>query len=448
MSRNRTPSEPKNNGKPDLSKIKAGYNKARAAAEYVLEARGYTSAEHAVDTTILFAILTEYYPEEIERGDFNKRALQNGLNSGQPYNKSRIRSITGKSGGGSGYYVIPNQEGLTGANTNQSLSLRLNDDDTQDDNASSHIESVETNHTKELVLKPYSLQSIVDDGCFIEIDRLQNFLDRLKIKKNIILQGPPGTGKTWLAKRLAYALMEERAEKRLQAVQFHPNLSYEDFVRGWRPDGAGGLTLKDGILMKVIEDAKKHEDEDFVLVIEEVNRGNPAQIFGEMLTLLEADKRAPDEAMTLCYQQRPDEPRVFIPENVFVIGTMNIADRSLSIVDFALRRRFAFIDLQPELGQRWKEWLSENHNVTPEILDKIQSAIQTLNNDLCNDSGLGKQFQIGHNYVTPPKGNNIPDIDAWFRQVVETEIIPLLEEYWFDAPDKVDNAYHQLLDGF
>ena len=200
---------------------------------------------------------------------------------------------------------------------------------------------------------PYSVRDIIDDGCFLAAALLQTVLERLRDKKNLILQGPPGTGKTWLAKRLAYALIGRRSEIRVRPFQFHPNLSYEDFVRGWRPEEGAGLQLVDGPFLEAVEAAAGDQDDNYVLVIEEINRGNPAQIFGEMLTLLEADKRTRDEAIALSYRRRPDE-RVHIPPNLYVIGTMNVADRSLALVDFALRRRFAFVDLEPTFGEAWR----------------------------------------------------------------------------------------------
>ncbi len=205
-------------------------------------------------------------------------------------------------------------------------------------------------------IDPYSVDDILADGCFIERSQLEMFLKRLRTKKNLVLQGPPGTGKTWLLKRLAFALMGQRSDSRVRPVQFHPNLSYEDFVRGWRPDGDGKLALVDGPFLEMVGAALQEPKVKHVIVIEEINRGNPAQIFGEMLTLLEADKRTPSEALELCYRRGEGE-RVFIPDNLYVIGTMNIADRSLALVDLALRRRFAFVDLEPQLGKTWHDWV-------------------------------------------------------------------------------------------
>ena len=159
---------------------------------------------------------------------------------------------------------------------------------------------------------PYTVDDIINEGCFLERGRLEAILDRLRSKRNLILQGPPGTGKTWLAKKLAFALIGSRSERRVRPFQFHPNLSYEDFIRGWRPGGEGRLDLVDGPFLRAIEDAAGEPSLDFVVVIEEINRGNPAQIFGEMLTLLEADKRNEQEALALSYPRSGTE-RVYIP---------------------------------------------------------------------------------------------------------------------------------------
>ena len=296
-------------------------------------------------------------------------------------------------------------------------------------------------------IESYSLDNILTDGCFVEIDKLKTILERLRTKKNLILQGPPGTGKTWLAKRLAFALMGERDDSKVRALQFHPNLSYEDFIRGWRPMGDGKLTLVDGPFLEIMKAASKEPTSRHVVVIEEINRGNPAQIFGEMLTLLEVDKRTPNEALELSYK-RSDTERVFIPDNLYVIGTMNIADRSLALVDLALRRRFAFIDLEPALGKLWQDWVQSQCGIDRKILIEIEKRIIALNNEISTDTGLGPQFRIGHSYVTPPFGIPINDAKVWFHQVVETEIGPLLDEYWFDGLEKARKAREHLLEGF
>ena len=292
----------------------------------------------------------------------------------------------------------------------------------------------------------YSVDDIVGDGCFLEAARLETMLERLRDKKNLILQGPPGTGKTWLAKRLAYALIGRKSENRVRPFQFHPNLSYEDFVRGWRPEEGGGLRLVDGPFLEAVEDAAGAPGDAYVLVIEEINRGNPAQIFGEMLTLLEADKRTPAEGIALSYRRHSRE-RVHIPPNLYVIGTMNVADRSLALVDFALRRRFAFVDLEPTLGEAWRKWVSEQCRIEEAFLRDIETRLNALNAAIAGDAILGPHFQVGHSVVTPPPGVEIPDPQQWFRQVVETEITPLLGEYWFDDPKRAEAEGEKLLRG-
>lgn len=320
--------------------------------------------------------------------------------------------------------------------------------DTNDDNDATAKAAAETAQAR-----TYTIDDIITDGCFLEIATIRQIRDQLQRKKNIILQGPPGTGKTWLAKRLAYALMGQEAKERIRAVQFHPNLSYEDFIRGWRPvgdkEGKGTLQLVDGPFLEMINIAKKKENANnkYVVVIEEINRGNPARIFGEMLTLLEADKRTPDEALELTYR-RTDDERVYIPANLYVIGTMNIADRSLALVDLALRRRFAFINLQPVLGDKWCNWVHTKCRIDTELLSVIEQRILQLNETIKNDKNLGAQFQIGHSYITPPRNANIDNGKEWFRHVVTNEIVPLLEEYWFDAPDKIEAVKIALLEGF
>ncbi|MEQ1581440.1 MAG: AAA family ATPase [Steroidobacteraceae bacterium] len=296
---------------------------------------------------------------------------------------------------------------------------------------------------------PYSVEDILKDGCFLDRAELDVLLDRLRVKKNVILQGPPGTGKTWLAKRLAFALMGQKDESKIRAVQFHPNLSYEDFVRGWRPTGEGKLSLVDGVFMEAIRAASKDPSSRFVVVIEEINRGNPAQIFGELLTLLEAGKRTPNEALELCYPDADGKRRpVHIPENLYVIGTMNIADRSLALVDLALRRRFAFVDLRPRLGVTWRDWVSTQCAIDATLAEDIERRIGALNDQIAADARLGKQFRIGHSYVTPAYPLEVGETRKWFQQVVETEIGPLLEEYWFDAPGEAQKACERLTQGW
>lgn len=291
----------------------------------------------------------------------------------------------------------------------------------------------------------YELADIIDEGCFLSRDELTDIANRWREKKNLILQGPPGTGKTWLAKRLGFAMIgsndRETTRTRLRVVQFHPSLSYEDFVRGYRPTAEEKLALQDGVMMEAIDAARSEPDRPYVLVIEEINRGNPAQIFGEMLTLLESSKRHAKEAMELTYRRERGE-RVYVPENLYVVGTMNVADRSLALVDLALRRRFAFVSLKPMFNDAWRKWCRDK-GLSDDLLNLIESRLNALNAVIDGATSLGPQFRIGHSFVTPEE--TVSDGAAWFRARVETEIIPLLDEYWYDAPDTAHEEGEKLL---
>ncbi len=201
--------------------------------------------------------------------------------------------------------------------------------------------------------------------------------------------------------------------------------------------------------MEAIKAASGDPSSKFVVVIEEINRGNPAQIFGELLTLLEAGKRTPNAALELCYPDADGTRRaIHIPENLYVIGTMNIADRSLALVDLALRRRFAFVARDPRLGGVWRNWVVKECGVDPALVADIERRIAELNEQIGADARLGKQFRIGHSYVTPVHRLEAGESKKWFMQVVETEIGPLLDEYWFDAPDEAQEACARLTLGW
>ena len=296
----------------------------------------------------------------------------------------------------------------------------------------------------------YTTASIVADGCFLAEAELDAMLERLRTKMNLVLQGPPGTGKTWLAKRLAAALIGCRpatAASRLAVVQFHPSLSYEDFVRGWRPSADGKLILADGVFLEAVREAQSDPNTPFVFVIEEINRGNPAQIFGELLTLLEHDNRHEDEAIALAYPDPRDRTkRTYLPENLYVVGTMNVADRSLALVDLALRRRFAFVGLRPQFNEAWQAWCVEQGKLGTADLTAIAARMNALNDAVA--SALGEQFRIGHSYLTPAQNKPVADGRRWFAEVIETEIGPLLDEYFFDAPETAKKLRLQALAGW
>ena len=292
---------------------------------------------------------------------------------------------------------------------------------------------------------PYTLADISSDGCFLLEARLASMLELLQRKKNIVLQGPPGTGKTWLARRLAYALVGARDPARVTAVQFQPSYAYEDFVLGYRPSSDGRLQLVEGLFLRLIAQARRTQ-EPVVLVIEEINRGDPAQVFGELLTLLEAGQRG-GEGLRLAYAAAGDAP-VSVPDNLYVIGTMNLADRSLALVDLALRRRFGFVDLQPELGERWRAALLAL-GATLGLLAEVATRMGELNTAIAAARGLGEQFRVGHSYVTPlaTPGGDAEAWSGWWRSVVRDELGPLLAEYWHEEPETARQHADQLIAG-
>jgi len=286
-------------------------------------------------------------------------------------------------------------------------------------------------------LPKYTIENLKSDS-FIDDEKLEKMVSYLDRKKNIILQGPPGTGKTFVAKKLAYALMGEKDDSRIEMVQFHQSVSYEDFIQGYRPTESGSFKLKNGNFYKLCARALKNTDKSYFFIIDEINRGNLSKIFGELLMLIESDKRSQEYAINLMYSDS-EESRFYVPPNVHIIGTMNTADRSLAVVDYALRRRFAFFDLIPEFSDKFKGFL-KGVNVENALIDKISNRMNRLNAEIAEDLGVG--FRIGHSFFTP-NSETIPNND-WFTDVVEFEIKPLLDEYYFDDSSQVDTKIAML----
>src|SRR5690554_824346 len=246
----------------------------------------------------------------------------------------------------------------------------------------------------------------------------------LEHKKNLILQGAPGVGKTFTAKRLAYAKMGIQDDSRIELIQFHQNYSYEDFIMGYKPVDEG-FKLTSGIFYQFCQKAANHPDDDFFFIIDEINRGNMSKIFGELLMLIENDYRA--TKATLAYSGTPFS----VPKNLYLIGMMNTADRSLAMIDYALRRRFSFFDMQPGFDSDGFKTYQEGLN--NETFNFLIDCIKTLNVEIANDSSLGRGFCIGHSYFC----GQAECTEEWLKRVVYFEIIPMLREYWFDEPKKL-----------
>ena len=262
---------------------------------------------------------------------------------------------------------------------------------------------------------------------FMSSEHLEQLIGILKRKKNIILQGAPGVGKTFTAKRLAYVMMGQKDSDRIASVQFHQNYSYEDFVMGYKPDGAD-FSLQTGVFYEFCEKAREDPSNEYFFIIDEINRGNMNKIFGELLQLIEVDYRG--ETALLAYTHEPFS----VPENLYLIGMMNTADRSLALIDYALRRRFSFFEMVPGfMSEGFREYSDKYiHN---ETFDALVSELINLNKAIVEDPALGKGFRIGHSYLCLRKGEEFSE--EWLQSVVEYDIIPTIQEYWFDDPEKV-----------
>ena len=288
-------------------------------------------------------------------------------------------------------------------------------------------------------IKKYKFTEDTDKPFISEADFLQT-VALLKRKKNIILQGPPGVGKTFIARKLAYEIMQEVKDANIEMVQFHQSYSYEDFIQGLRPTQKGGFDLRDGIFYTFCQRALAHPDRPFFFVIDEINRGNLSKIFGELMMLIEADKRDEKFALKLTYAE-DEEDRFYVPQNLYIIGTMNTADRSLAIVDYALRRRFAFVTLQPDYGDNFRSFLSTK-GLTTGLVEHICSTVTKVNSKIKEDVNLGEGFQIGHSYFCTFQINE--DETKWWNEILNFELKPLLEEIWFDDLSKVTEIMKQL----
>ena len=282
--------------------------------------------------------------------------------------------------------------------------------------------------------EPYTSADFLSQ-VYISRKEYESIVSLLRHKKNIILKGAPGVGKTFAAKRLAYSMMGEKDDSRVKTVQFHQSCSYEDFVEGYRPAEDGGFSLSDGIFKKFCSLARAHSDLDHFFIIDEINRGNLSKIFGELLMLIESDKRGEEYSADLIYSG----DSFSVPENLYIIGMMNTADRSLAMIDYALRRRFAFYTMKPAFDD--PTFKSQYENVSCELFHKAISAVENLNKVILSDSSLGAGFEIGHSYFCK-KPEEINDVMV--KNIITYEIIPTIEEYWFDNADRLNTERQKL----
>lgn len=280
---------------------------------------------------------------------------------------------------------------------------------------------------------PYTPQDFLEDVYLSEekYNTMKNLLDR---KKNIILCGPPGVGKTYMANRLAYSILGSKNKNHVEIIQFHQNYSYEDFIQGYRPSGTG-FEIKSGPFYKFCKTAASDPENKYFFIIDEINRGNLSKIFGELLMLIEADKRGHE--VKILYSDDPFS----VPENLYVIGMMNTADRSLAMMDYALRRRFSFIELKPAFNE--ESFITCQTRFKNPMYDKLIKGIKEVNEMILKDPSLGEGCALGHSYLCLKKEEISPEN---LREIVEYELIPLLKEYWFDNTTNFEKGCDLLRD--
>ena len=277
----------------------------------------------------------------------------------------------------------------------------------------------------------YGKQKFLEE-VYMDSKKYDKLVSVLQRKKNIVLQGAPGVGKTYCAKRLAYSMMGEKNDKRIEFVQFHQNYCYEDFITGYKPDGEG-FELKHGVFYDFCKKAADDKDNEYFFIIDEINRGNMSKIFGELLMLIESDYRG--EHIVLAYEENDS---FVVPENLYIIGMMNTADRSLAMIDYALRRRFSFFDMEPGFEtDGFKKYQSNvNGIIGNNLFNNLIAKVIELNKAIESDKSLGKGFCIGHSYFSNDEEINYNE--DWLKEIVEFDILPMLREYWFDDNDNYD----------
>lgn len=273
-------------------------------------------------------------------------------------------------------------------------------------------------------IPPYNKGKFLEE-VFMSEEKYDKLAAVLLNKKNIILQGAPGVGKTFSAKRLAYSLISAVNEDAIEFVQFHQNYSYEDFMMGYKPSEAS-FELKKGVFYRFCKKAEADLDAKYFFIIDEINRGNLSKIFGELLMLIENDYRG--TSATLAY----NDEKFSVPKNLYIIGMMNTADRSLAMIDYALRRRFSFFEMEP--GFETEGFIQYQQSLKNETFNDLLAKVIELNSEIASDRSLGRGFCIGHSYFCGR--NELSCTDEWMQEVVDYDILPMLGEYWFDDHEK------------
>ena len=411
----------------DLSAFNGKSEMKQAMKDKINPAKSYKNDAHA----------TWQFVNEMKPGDivFAKKGMHQIIGRGvveSDYefdsSRSRYKNIRAVKWTDKGEWAHPGQavmKTLTDITAYTDYVTKLNalfQDDTEND----------VEEPMEIDLKPYDADMFLEE-VYMEKPKYDTLVALVAKKKNVILQGAPGVGKTFAAKRLAYSIMGVKDPSRVMMVQFHQSYSYEDFIMGFRPTQEGGFELKRGAFYDFCKSAEEDdEDTPYFFIIDEINRGNLSKIFGELFMLIESDKRGIE--LKLLYA----DEKFFVPKNVYIIGMMNTADRSLAMMDYALRRRFAFFDLEP--GFYTKGFRAYRDSLQSEKFNRLIDRVEALNVAIAEDESLGEGFCIGHSFFCELMETS----DRTLSGIIEFELAPLLKEYWFDEPSKAKNWIEDL----
>lgn len=268
---------------------------------------------------------------------------------------------------------------------------------------------------------------------FMDEEVLDDIIFNLEQKKNIILQGPSGVGKTFIAKRICYFHQGNRDNSNIEVVQFHEYYTYEEFVRGYRRGKSGEDYIKNGIFYEFIKRAQQYPEHKYYFIIDEINRGDLNKIFGELTMLIENNKRGKENSIKLLYSDCDEN--FYIPENVYIIGTLNVADNTLKSIGYPLRRRFGFIDIEPVFENIDLRNYMGNY-IGVEMADKVVCKMNQLNKIIEEDSSLGRKYKIGQSYFMISEKVDEYQVHSWYRQVIKRDIEPLIREYMIDKDEK------------
>ena len=300
------------------------------------------------------------------------------------------------------------------------ISLEKNKNDLNDDNF--------------LIMEEENFNNQLNDT-FFDAKKFLSIRETLINKKNIIIQGAPGVGKTFIGKKIAQSLSNN-----ILNLVLHENYSYEEFVMGIRPDNQGNFKLTNGLFYNFVKEAINNSSEKYVVVLDEMNRANITKIFGELMVSVEHDKRGAQNSIKLMYSGED----FFLPENLMIIGLMNTADRSLKFIDYALRRRFNFFNFEPEFeNSKFRKFL-ENY-VENDVVEKIIRNLSSVNQKISDDTfELGPGYCIGHSYFCQNNETGKKFNNEWYINIINTQIRPLIEEYYVDKPETAESLIEDL----